>query len=91
LTAIIMILQALGIKWEKQRITVSTKVVNSEAEYAQLIRLANVSRHMSGAEVRNFKLDNKGVITASVDDFYRTVRLSRRPRVRCCVCCSLQL
>ena len=79
LTAIIMILQALGIKWEKQRITVSTKVVNSEAEYAQLIRLANVSRHMSGAEVRNFKLDNKGVITASVDDFYRTVRLSRRP------------
>lgn len=79
LTAIIMILQALGIKWEKQRITVSTKVVNSDEEYAQLIRLANVSRKMSSAEVRNFKLDNKGVITADVDDFYRTVRLSRRP------------
>lgn len=79
LTAICMILQSLGIKWEKQRITVSTKVVNSDEEYAQLIRLANVSRKMSGAEVRNFKLDNKGVITADVEDFYRTVRLSRRP------------
>lgn len=79
LTAIIMILQALGIKWEKQRITVSTKVVNSDQEFAQLIRLANVSRHMSGAEIRNFKLDGKGVITADVDSFYRTVRLARRP------------
>jgi hypothetical protein len=79
LTAIIMILQTLGIKWEKQRITVSTKVVNSDEEFAQLIRLANVSRHMSGAEVRNFKLDNKGVITADAEGFYRTVRLSRKP------------
>lgn len=79
LTAIIMILQALGIKWEKQRVTVSTKVVNSDQEFAQLIRLANVSRHMSGAEVRNFKLDGKGVITADADSFYRTVRLARRP------------
>jgi hypothetical protein len=79
LTAIIMILQALGIKWEKQRITVSTKIVNSDEEFAQLIRLANVSRHMSGAEVRNFKLDNKGVATSTAEAFYRTVRLSRRP------------
>ena len=79
LTAIIMILQSMGIKWEKQRITVSTKVVNSDAEFAQLIRLANVSRHMSGAEVRNFKLDNKGVRTCDVESFYRTVRFSRRP------------
>lgn len=78
LTAIIMILQALGIRWEKQRITVSTKVVNSDEEFAQLIRLANVSRHMSGAEIRNFKLDNKGVATSTVEAFYRTVRLSRR-------------
>jgi hypothetical protein len=79
LTAIIMLLQSLGIRWEKQRITVTTKVVNSDEEFAQLIRLANVSRHMSGAEVRNFKLDNKGVATNNVDAFYRTVRLSRRP------------
>jgi len=79
LTAIIMILQALGIKWERQRITVSTKVVNDATEYAQLIRLANVSRHMSGAEIRNFKLDGKGVDTSDADAFYRTVRLSRRP------------
>lgn len=79
LTAIIMVLQALGIKWEKQRITVSTKVVNSDEEFAQLIRLANVSRKMSGAEIRNFKLDNKGVRTCDVESFYRTVRLARRP------------
>ena len=78
LTAIIMILQSLGIKWEKQRITVSTKVVNDDPEFAQLIRLANVSRHMSGAEIRNFKLDSKGVITADADSFYRTVRFARR-------------
>ena len=78
LTAIIMILQALGIKWEKQTVAVSTKVVNSDEEYAQLIRLANVSRKMSGAEVRNFKLDGKGVITADAEGFYRTVRLCRK-------------
>jgi hypothetical protein len=78
LTAIIMILQNLGIKWEKQRITVSTKIVNSDEEFSQLIRLANVSRKMSGAEIRNFKLDNKGVATNTADAFYRTVRLSRR-------------
>jgi hypothetical protein len=79
LTAIIMILQALGIRWEKQRITVSTKIVNDDREFAQLIRLANVSRKMSGAEIRNFKLDNKGVHTSDAAAFYRTVRLSRRP------------
>lgn len=79
LTGIIMILQALGIRWEKQRVTVCTKVVNSDTEYAQLIRLANVSRHMSGAEIRNFKLDNKGVLTNTQDAFYRTVRLARKP------------
>lgn len=78
LTGIIMILQALGIRWEKQRITVSTKVINSDQEYAQLIRLANQSRKMSGAEIRNFKLDNKGVATNTAESFYRTVRLSRR-------------
>ena len=78
LTAIIMILQALGIKWEKQKIAVSTKVVNSETEYQQLIRLANVSRHMSGAEIRNFKLDGKGIVTSDAEGFYRTVRRSRR-------------
>ena len=77
LTAIIMILQALGIKWEKQRITISTKIVNSDAEFAQLIRLANVSRHMSNAEVRNFKLDGKGVATCDAESFYATVRLAR--------------
>jgi hypothetical protein len=78
LTAIIMILQALGIRWEKQRITVSTKIVNDDREFAQLIRLANVSRKMSGAEIRNFKLDNNGVHTSDAAAFYRTVRLSRR-------------
>ena len=79
LTAIIMILQSMGIKWEKQKIAVSTKIVNDDAEFEQLIRLANVSRKMSGAEVRNFKLDGKGVITADAEGFYRTVRLCRKP------------
>lgn len=79
LTGIIMLLQSLGIRWEKQRITVSTKVVNSDEEFAQLIRLANQSRKMSGAEIRNFRLDNKGVATNTAESFYRTVRLSRRP------------
>jgi len=79
LTAIIMILQSMGIKWEKQKIAVSTKIVNGDLEFAQLIRLANVSRKMSGAEIRNFKLDGKGVITADAEGFYRTVRLCRKP------------
>ena len=78
LTGIIMILQSMGIKWEKQAIAVSTKIVNSDQEFEQLIRLANVSRKMSGAEVRNFKLDGKGVITADAEGFYRTVRLCRK-------------
>ena len=78
LTGIIMILQSMGIKWEKQTIAVSTKIVNSDQEFEQLIRLANVSRKMSGAEVRNFKLDGKGVITADAEGFYRTVRLCRK-------------
>jgi len=78
LTGVIMILQSLGVKWEKQTIAVSTKIVNSDQEFEQLIRLSNVSRKMSGAEIRNFKLDGKGVITADAEGFYRTVRLCRK-------------
>ena len=45
LTAIILLLQHLGMKWEKQRIMVSTKVVRTETEFKQLIMDATDSRN----------------------------------------------
>lgn len=79
LTALILLLQHLGIKWEKQRIIVSTKVVADEREFKQVIMDANDSRKMKGAETRNHKLGARGVETHSEDRFYATVRLSRKP------------
>ena len=79
LTAIILLLQHLGIKWEKQRIIVSTKVVSDTREFKQVIMDANDARKMKGAETRNHKLGARGVETHDVDRFYATVRLSRKP------------
>merc|ERR1711991_351365 len=79
LTAIILLLQHLGIKWEKQRIIVSTKVVSDTREFKQVIIDANDARKMKGAETRNHKLGARGVETHDVDRFYATVRLSRKP------------
>ena len=79
LTAIILLLQHLGIKWEKQRIIVATKVVSDEREFKQVIMDANDARKMKGAETRNHKLGARGVETHNVDRFYSTVRLSRKP------------
>lgn len=79
LTAIILLLQHLGIKWEKQRIIVATKVVHSEREFKQVIMDANDARKMKGAETRNHKLGARGVETHDADRFYATVRLSRKP------------
>ena len=79
LTAIILLLQHLGIKWEKQRIIVSTKVVSDPREFKQVIMDANDARKMKGAETRNHKLGARGVETHDVDRFYATVRLSRKP------------
>ena len=70
LTAIIMLLQHLGINWEKQRIMVSTKVVSTDAEFAQLIFDNNDSRKMNQAEKRNHKLGALGINTANEDSFY---------------------
>jgi hypothetical protein len=79
LTAIILLLQHLGIKWEKQRIYVSTKVVTSEREFKQVIMDANDARKMKGAETRNHKLGARGVETHDSERFYATVRLARKP------------
>lgn len=79
LTAIILLLQHLGIKWEKQRIIVATKVVADEREFKQVIMDANDARHMKGAETRNHKLGARGVETHNEERFYATVRLARKP------------
>lgn len=70
LTAIILLLQHLGINWEKQRIMVSTKVVSTDAEFAQLIFDNNDSRKMNQSEKRNHKLGALGINTASEEAFY---------------------
>lgn len=70
LTAIILMLQEIGIPWQKQRIIVSTKVVDSDQEFAQLIFDNNDSRKMKQAEKKNHKLGACGVNTASEDAFY---------------------
>ena len=85
LTAIILLLQHLGIPWEKQRIMVSTKVVSSDAEFAQLIFDNNDSRKMNQAEKRNHKLGAIGINTASEDAFYYDAINSVR-RARTAVC-----
>lgn len=77
LTAIILLLQHLGVKWEKQKILVSTKVVNTDAEFAQLIYDNNDSRVMKQAEKRNHRLGGRGVQTGTAEDFYRSVRRVR--------------
>lgn len=71
LTAIIMLLQHLGINWAKQRIMVSTKVVTTDAEFAQLIFDNNDSRKMNQSEKRNHKLGALGINTANEDSFYK--------------------
>lgn len=81
LSAIILLLQHLGINWEKQRIMVSTKVVSSDPEFAQLIFDNNDSRKMNQAEKRNHKLGALGINTANEEAFYNhpqeSVRFSR--------------
>ena len=70
LSAIILLLQHLGITWEKQRIMVSTKVVSTDAEFAQLIFDNNDSRKMNQSEKRNHKLGAFGINTANENAFY---------------------
>lgn len=84
LTAIILLLQHLGINWEKQRIMVSTKVVSSDPEFAQLIFDNNDSRKMNQAEKRNHKLGALGINTASEDAFYNSPDSVRRARTAVC-------
>ena len=77
-TAIILLLQHFGIKWDKQKVYVSSKVVSSKSEFKQLIMDANDCRKMKGAETRNHKLGARGVETHDEDRFYSTVRLARK-------------
>ena len=78
LTAIIMLLQHLGINWQRQRIMVSTKVVNDDSEFAQLIYDNNDSRKMNQGEKRNHKLGALGINTANEDAFYNDPATSVR-------------
>lgn len=72
-TAIIALLQFLGVKkWRDQKVMVICKVVNSDAEFAQLIETANDSRKMPRAEVQVHGLTKSGVRTATSTDFYAT-------------------
>lgn len=72
-TAIIALLQFLGVKkWRDQKVMVICKVVNSDAEFAQLIETANDSRKMPRAEVQVHGLTKSGVRTATPKDFYTT-------------------
>jgi len=85
LTAIILLLQHLGINWAKQRIMVSTKVVSTDAEFAQLIFDNNDSRKMNQAEKRNHKLGALGINTANEESFYSDpVNSVRRARTNVC-------
>ena len=84
-TAIILLLQHLGISWEKQRIMVSTKVVATDSEFAQLIFDNNDSRKMNQAEKRNHKLGALGINTANEESFYSDpVNSVRRARTNVC-------
>ena len=78
LTAIILMLQELGIPWENQKIVVSTKVVNTDKEFAQLVFDNNDSRKMKIAEKRNHKLGAIGINTADEDSFYNDPQNSVR-------------
>jgi hypothetical protein len=72
-TAIIALLQFLGVKkWRDQKVMVICKVVNSDAEFAQLIETANDSRKMPRAETQVHGLTKSGVRTATPTEFYST-------------------
>jgi len=72
-TALIALLQFLGVKkWRDQKVMVIAKVVNSDAEFAQLIETANDSRKMPRAEIQVHGLTKSGVLTATSQAFYST-------------------
>jgi hypothetical protein len=77
-TAIILLLQYLGIPWQKQRIMVSTRVVDSDEDFAQLVFDNNDSRKMKVAEKRNHSLGALGIITSSKEGFYSDPHFSVR-------------
>ena len=71
--SLIALLQRLGVKnWRTQKVQVSTKVVNSDPEFAQLIETANDSRRMPRAEVQVYGLTRSSIITSNPDEFYAT-------------------
>ena len=84
LTAIILLLQHLGINWEKQKVMVSTKIANSDEQFAQLIFDNNDCRKMVQAEKRNHKLGALGINTANEEAFYRSSDSVRRARSNVC-------
>lgn len=71
--SIIALLQKLGVKkWRDQKVQVVCKVVNSDAEFAQLIETANDSRKMPRAETQIHGLTKVGVRTSNFNEFYET-------------------
>lgn len=78
-TSIIAVLQAIGVKkWRDQKVQVITKIVNSDAEFAQLIETANDSRKMPRAEIQVHGLTKSGVRTATPEEFYSTLQLAKK-------------
>ena len=69
-TAIILLLQYMGIPWEKQKVMISTRIAESDQDFAQLIFDNNDSRKMVAAEKRNHTLGALGINTASKEAFY---------------------
>ena len=71
--SIIALLQHLGIQdWQSQKVQVTTKVVSSDPEFAQLIETANDSRRMPRAEQQVYGLTSRGVRTKDRSEFYET-------------------
>lgn len=76
-TSIIALLQSMGVKkWRDQKVMVIVKIVNSDAEFAQLIETANDSRKMPRAEVQVHGLTKRGVRTANPTEFYQSLHLA---------------
>lgn len=84
-TSIIAVLQAIGVKkWRDQKVQVIAKIVNSDAEFAQLIETANDSRKMPRAEIQVHGLTKSGVRTATAEEFYSTLQFAKKTQYGHC-------
>jgi hypothetical protein len=63
---------------------VIAKIVNSDAEFAQLIETANDSRNMPRAEIQVHGLTKSGVRTATAEEFYSTLQFAKKTQYGHC-------